>query len=284
MCDNEKDVEKESDMNKSERTLLMLGEVERRLQKMNERFESRFQEMEERFEEIFTKILGKKASLEIKISPDVRKIDAARVRYSGDAEQEGTTFEHGTDSEIFYGTSSDSDEERDSIESEEVLDTRLNATSIFVDISVPVIAQGKFFVDSLQFSDQFLDSDNDRDSDSNSESSNSSGESDSGPNPNLDSSHDPHSSETDSREGMMVPCSPLYGEHTSDMVNVICDGAFSREENSYCSSDDSSHAQSIVWEQDDDEQDIDDYLQGGDSYYSPDPGYLSNGCDSDYGY
>ena len=277
------DIEKRTELN-WERILLMVGNIQKRQVEMNERLERRLQEMEELFEQGLTDIFTKKASPEIKTSQDVRKIDAASVRYPGDAEQEGTTFEHGTDSEILYGTSSDSDEERDSIESEEVLDTRLNATSISVELSVPVIAQGKFFVDSLQFSDQFLDSDNDRDSDSNSESSNSSGERDSGPNPNFDSSHDPHSSETDSREGMMVPCSPLYGEHTSEMVNVICDGAFSREENSYCSSDDSSHAQSIVWDQDDDEQDIDDYLQGGDSYYSPDPGYLSNGCDSDYGY
>ena len=151
--------------------------------------------------------LKKKASPEIKNSPNVRKIDAASVRYSGGAEQEETTFEHGTDSEIFHGTSSDSEEERDRIESEEVLDTRLNATSISVELSVPVIAQGKLFVDSLQFSDQFLDSDNDRDSDSNSERSDSSVEIDSGPNPILDSSHDPHhSSETESREGMYDGC------------------------------------------------------------------------------
>ena len=185
-----------------------------------------------------------------------------------------TTFEQGTDS----------GEERDNCESEELLDTRLNATTISVELSVPVTAKGKFVVDSLHFSDSFLDSDNDGDSDSNSESSNISVVDDPGPDPILDSSHDRHSPETDSREGMMVACRPLYGEHTSDMVNVIRGGDLSCEESSHCSSDDSSHAQSLVWEQDDDTQDIDDYLQGGDSYYSPDPGYLSNGCDSDCGY
>ena len=97
----------------------MLGNIERRLVEMEETFGRGFQKMEEN-----------QASPEIKNSPDVlRKIDAASVRCSGDAEQEGIIFEHGTDSEIFYGTSSDTEDERDSSETEEVLDSRLNATS-----------------------------------------------------------------------------------------------------------------------------------------------------------